>query len=177
MKVEKAATEYDEDGNLWITFKVPIEHRYLARGIERVMNETNKVFGITVSPFRKKRSLDANAYYWRLCGELAKVLDETPESIYRRHIEDLGVFETICMQSKAVQSFAKMWKSGHTGRMVETRASKLKGCTTVLAYYGSSDFDTKQMSRLIDNCIQDCRSVGIETATPQEIARLKEEWK
>ena len=60
--------------------------------------------------------------------------------------------------------------------MVDTRASKLPGCVTVLAYYGSSDFDKQQMSHLIDNCIQDCRAVGVETMPPDKIALLKEEW-
>ena len=46
--------------------------------------------------------------------------------------------------------------------MIDTRKSKLLGCTTVLAYYGSSDFDNAQMSRLIDNCIEDCKSVGVK---------------
>lgn len=177
IRIDAAATEYDADGNLWLTFRIPIEYRQAARGIERVVNETQKIFGITFAPFRKKRSLDANAYYWKLCGELAKVLNESPEAIYRKHIAELGIYETLCMETKAVPSFARMWKSGHIGRLIGTRVSKLVGCTTVLAYHGSSDFDTKQMSRLIDNCIQDCREQGIETATPQELQRLKEGWK
>ena len=41
-------------------------------------------------------------------------------------------------------------------------------------YYGSSTYDSKQMARLIDNIVQDCKAVGVETATPQELARLKE---
>ena len=40
----------------------------------------------------------------------------------------------------------------------------------------SSDFDKQQMSHLIDNCIQDCRAVGVETMPPDKIALLKEEW-
>ena len=50
------------------------------------------------------------------------------------------------------------------------------GCTTVLAYYGSSDFDTQEMSRLIDNCIQDCKAVGIEVLPPDKIQAMKEAW-
>lgn len=60
--------------------------------------------------------------------------------------------------------------------MVETRASKVTGCTTVLAYYGSSDFDKAQMSRLIDNCIQDCRALDIETLPPWQLEGMIEAW-
>ena len=46
-----------------------------------------------------------------------------------------------------------------------------------MLYYGSSTFDTKQMSRLIDNIVQDCKAVGIETLTPQQLDALKEGWR
>lgn len=177
IRVDAAATEYDEQGNLWLTFKIPMEDRYKARGIERVMSEgTNQQQAITFERYKKKRSLDANAYYWVLCGKLAEVLNLSPDEIYRRHIRDLGNYQTICMVSKAVGDFSHFWCSEHTGRQIETRKSKIPGCTTVLAYYGSSDFDIHQMSRLIDNCVQDCQAVGIETMPPNELKALVERW-
>ena len=129
-----------------------------------------------IRPVRKRRSLDANAYYWSLCGELADALHMTPQELYLRHIRDLGNYEVYCMQTKAVDDFKRLWCSDHLGRQVETRESKIEGCTTVLAYYGSSDFDTRQMSRLIDNCIQDCIAAGIETRPQEEIQALLEAW-
>lgn len=176
IRVNAAATEYDADGNLWLTFKIPMTDRAKARGIERVMSEDAQQHGITFGKYKQKRSLDANAYYWVLCGKLAEVLNLPPKEIYRQHIRDIGNYQTICMKQEAVQEFAKLWCRDHEGRLIETKKSSLKGCTTVLAYYGSSDFDTKQMSRLIDNCIQDCRSVGVETMTPAELDRLIGRW-
>lgn len=112
---------------------------------------------------KPRRSLDANALYWELCGRLARAVNEPPEDV-------------LCVQDKAVENFAQHWCSGHLGRMVETRASKVTGCTTVLAYYGSSDFDKAQMSRLIDNCIQDCRALDIETLPPWQLEGMIEAW-
>lgn len=43
----------------------------------------------------------------------------------------------------------------------------------MLLYYGSSTYDGAQMARLIDNIVQDCKAVGIETMTPDELARLE----
>lgn len=125
---------------------------------------------------RKRRSLDANALYWELCGRLARAVNEPPIEVYKRHIKDIGNYEVLCIQNKAVDDFTKYWCDAHLGRMVETISSKIPGCTTVLAYYGSSDFDKAQMSRLIDNCIQDCRAVGVETWPEDKVALLKEEW-
>ena len=43
-------------------------------------------------------------------------------------------------------------------------------------WYGSSVYDTEQMSRLIDAIVQDCRDVGIETMTPREMDALVSRW-
>lgn len=135
-----------------------------------------KLYDCSIKEHREKRSLDANAYYWKLCGELAKAVHEKPEEIYRRHIRDFGNYDVLCMQDRALEAFQKHWISGHLGRFVETREAKLPSCTTVLAYYGSSDFDRREMSALIDSCIQDCRALGLETLPPDKLALLKEAW-
>ena len=48
---------------------------------------------------------------------------------------------------------------------------------TVRCFYGSSQYNTKQMSRLIDDIIQDCEALGIETKSPDEIANMISQWK
>ena len=70
-----------------------------------------------------------------------------------------------------------VYKRQGLGWQVETLESKLKGCTNVVLYYGSSSYDTKQMSMLIDNIVQDCKALGIETMTPRELQALKDGWK
>lgn len=62
------------------------------------------------------------------------------------------------------------------GWQTDTIPSKLEGCTNVVLYYGSSTYDTEQMSRLIDIVVQDCKALGIETKTPDEIANMLSLW-
>ena len=57
-----------------------------------------------------------------------------------------------------------------------TGPSKIKGCVNVTVWYGSSVYDTKQMSRLIDAIVQDCKAAGIETMTPAELDALVSRW-
>lgn len=45
------------------------------------------------------------------------------------------------------------------------------------AYRGSSTYDTAEMSRLIEGIIEECKEQGIETATPEELARMQKLWK
>ena len=39
---------------------------------------------------------------------------------------------------------------------------------------GSSQYDTAQMSHLIDGLVSECREAGIETATPDELRHMLE---
>ena len=45
------------------------------------------------------------------------------------------------------------------------------------AYYGSSSYNSKQMSRLINDLVEDCKEVGIETKPKEEIDSLLRSWK
>lgn len=169
---DRAQVVHNDLGN-WLCLH--IKNAPMAR-VECEQLKDGKVYTAKIAPKQEIRGLDANAMYWALCRKLAKAMGEPPECIYRRHIKDIGNYEVLCMQTRAVASFGQKWASNHTGRFIETRASKISGCTTVLAYYGSSDFDKRQMSQLIDNCIQDCKNVGVETAPPSLLSELKDEW-
>ena len=132
---------------------------------------------IEVKKFRERRSLDANAYAWVLMDKLASKMGESKVDIYREYIKNIGGnSETVCVQNKAVDKLCEAWESKGIGWQTETFPSKIEGCTNVILYYGSSPYDTEQMSRLLDLIIQDCKQLGIPTETPDEIARLKALW-
>lgn len=132
---------------------------------------------IEIKPYKERRSLDANAYFWVLADKLSEKLNIPKEELYREYIRNIGgVSETVCVQDKAVDKLCEAWESKGIGWQTETFESKLEGCTNVILYYGSSTYDTAQMSRLLDLIIQDCNQLDIPTETPDEIARLKALW-
>lgn len=132
---------------------------------------------IEVKPYRERRSLDANAYCWVLIDKLANKLNMSKEAIYREYIKNIGGnSEIVCIKNTAVERLCEGWKKNGIGWQTETFESKISGCTNVILYYGSSTYDTAQMSRLLDLIIQDCKEQGIPTETPNEIARLKALW-
>ena len=140
------------------------------------MNGLEKL-SIEIKPFRPKRSLDANAYSWVMIDKLAEKLNYTKLDVYREYIKHIGGnSETVCVKTEAVERLCKGWSSNGIGWITETFPSKIEGCTNVILYYGSSSYDSAQMSRLIDNIVQDCKTFGIETATPDELARMKSLW-
>ena len=52
-----------------------------------------------------------------------------------------------------------------------------KNFTHYRVYKGSSEYDTKEMSLLIDGIVHEAQNLGIETMPPNEIERLKGMWK
>jgi hypothetical protein len=132
---------------------------------------------VEIKQQRPRRSLDANAYCWVLLDKLAAKLGRTKAEIYREAIRSIGgVSETVCVRDIAVDKLIEGWQHNGLGWFADKMPSKLKGCTNVVLYYGSSTYDTKQMSALIDAIIQDCKAVGVETLRPEQIAALNAAW-
>ena len=145
----------------------------------------DKKYIVTVKEYKQKRSLDANAYCWVLIDKLAEKLHSTlkqdtedvKKQIYQKAIRDIGgVSDTVCVLNKSVDKLCRAWEKNGLGWQTETLPSKIEGCTNVIVYYGSSVYDTVQMSRLIDSIVQECRAQGIETMPPYELEVLKQEW-
>jgi hypothetical protein len=133
---------------------------------------------LKVGKFKNKRSLDANAYCWTLIGKIAEKTRVPKEEVYREAIRGIGGnYDIVCIKEEAAQSLRSAWERNGIGWQTEIMLSKLDGCTNVLLYYGSSTYDTEQMSRLIENIIQDCKALGIETKSQAEIDSLIQSWR
>lgn len=149
--------------------------RKAAENVRQAVTQ-NEEMEVIIRKKRKRRSLDANAYLWVLCDKIAQKLLSTKEEVYRKLIHDVGVFDYIAVVNKAVEKFVSNWQSKGIGWIAEVEESKLEGCKKVCVYYGSSTYDTKEMSRVIDEAVHYAKSMGIETMTPDEIEELKQKW-
>ena len=158
------------------TLTLEINERNDFESLVDEMRDKDKL-SIEVKPYREKRSLDANAYFFVLADKLAEKLHTSKVEVYRNAIKDIGgVSEVVCVKNQAVERLCEGWSQNGIGWQTETFPSKIEGCTNVILYYGSSTYDTKQMSALIDHIVQDCKAVGIETRTPDEIADMLSLW-
>ena len=133
----------------------------------------DKEYTLEIKKFRLKRSLDANAYFWVLVGKLADVLHTDNDSMYLSLLERYGVFAHVIIKEKAVKQFEQEYRLvNNLGEVTVNGSTGIQ----LQCFFGSSTYDTKQMARLIDGIISECKEVGIETMTPQELQILKEEW-
>ena len=123
---------------------------------------------------KKKRSLDANSLLWHVCDEIAKVIHSTKEEVYRMAITEVGRFIEMSFSSqKDMEDFIRWWTEKGVGWIVEMVDREL---LIVHAYIGSSRYDTKEMSVLIDNVVESARELGISTKSDDEIESLIRSW-
>lgn len=124
----------------------------------------DKPLTVTVKEFRRKRSLSQNAYLWVLLDQLGQKVGLGKEEVYKSFVRDCGVFEILPIRNEAAERFISNWSKNGIGWFTEDLGeSKLKGYTKLIAYYGSSTYNTKEMTRLIDAVIRECKEQGIQT--------------
>lgn len=161
----------NRDGTQNITVTVSADFR----------EEYDELYGkdikIEIKKLSGARTLDASARAWALIDQIAEKTGLKKHEVYRNAIKDIGgVSDIVCVRNEAVQSLCSGWSEHGIGWQTETEPSKLKGCTNVTLYYGSSVYDTKQMSALIDSLVQDANALGITTMTPEEQEKLILQW-
>ena len=165
-----------DSGGVWLCLRVTAP----AAAKEFCTTMQPKLYDADLKVHREKRSLDANAYCWVLIGKLAAKLRITPEEIYRAYIPDVaGNYEIVPVREDKVPAWEKLWCSGHIGRMIEDigPCRNIDGYHNIRSFIGSSDYDTEQMSGLIDLVISDCKSQGIETLPPDKLDAMKQDWR
>lgn len=142
-----------------------------------------KVLRITAVQWRDKRSLDANAYMWVLLTKQAEALKISKTRAYnialRRYgqpeIIDGSVMYTPIPDTEEAEETAIEAETFHIKPTSQVMTGK-DGVMyrTYKMIRGSSTYDTKEMSELIDGIVSDCKELGIDTATPDEIKHMLE---
>jgi hypothetical protein len=158
------------NGEVLITFSVN-EKNILLPEYEKLKN--CKKLRIKAVQYREKRSLDANAYLWVLLQKLAEMLRTDKWSVYLQMLKRYGQFTYIVVKPGAVEAVKKQWRECEEIGEIEVNGTK---AVQMLCYYGSSNYDAKEMSVLIDGVVSECQELGIETLPPAELQRIKEQW-
>lgn len=158
----------------WLMLKV--EPRAAAQFCDEMKD--GKVYEADLKEHRRRRSLDANSFCWVMLGKLANKLGLSKEEVYREFIKDVGDnYEILPIRNDAVDKWIANWQSKGVGWCCDILGeSKLEGYTNVITYYGSSTYDSKQMSKLINLIVDECKLQGIEVMTQAEIALLMDGW-
>jgi hypothetical protein len=155
------------EGGLKVTFLIADKEKAL-REIEAIKDAQELI--ITAKPHKAKRSLDANAYFWVLCDRIAKRLSSDKWTIYLLQLSKYGVFADLRATAQALEILKDKFR--YTEILSAEGESYIVRC-----YFGSSTYNTKEMSDLIHGTVSDAESLGIDTITPEELERMLAIWK
>lgn len=136
---------------------------------------------IEIKKYRKKRSLDANAYFHVLVGKIADVLGNSKPAVKNMLISKYGQYEIdngslvhlIIREDIDVSEKEDIHLS-------PTSCIKALDDGKVYRVYrlmrGSHTYNTEEMSKLIDGTVSEAKELGIETMTPDQIEEMKQKW-
>lgn len=126
---------------------------------------------IKIDRYREKRSLNANNYCWKLLTEIGNVTRQSKDDVYFLMLKRYG-------QSEMISVLAHIPIREYVKYCEEAGESSLNGklFKHYRVYKGSSEFDTKEMSIFIDGVVSEAKELGVQTETPEQIAKLKSLW-
>ena len=146
-----------------------------------IENEYDKLkdskLSIKAVKFRKKRSLDANAYLWVILSKLAEVHKTSKDEMYEEMLQKYPIYyqdedgNYILVTLKADIDTSKL--EGHWQYYKSSEDGKFK---SYLMIKGTSLFNTSEMSHFIEMVVQEAKGEGIETLPPEELERMKSQW-
>lgn len=183
-KLKDLTINRDQTQNITITVDSDFREMFDKLKDEKVTVEIKKQTGL--------RSMDANAYLWHLCGEIAKASskysNDGKADVYRDAIKAKGEWEPLLIKEEAVDTFIKKWSQKGTGWFAEViddyveedfddiMGDKPVRRKEVHAYYGSSTYSSLSMSRIIDYVVNIASDLNIPTMTQKEYEKIMTSW-
>lgn len=148
---------------------------------EDIEKMSGKELSVELKQYRQKRSLDANAYYWVLCKKISESIRESNAFVHNEMLRKYGQIELVDGQAVYLvipdtddaQRRVDEAMSYHLRPTSQVKLGKDgKLYRTYMMLRGSSTYDTREMSVLIDGVVTEAKELGIETLTPDQIKEM-----
>ena len=131
--------------------------------------DKEKIFEI--KEFKKKRSLNSNAYLWVLCTEIANIMTLSKEDVYVKMLEDYGVSILVPLTvDTEPEKYFKYYSYFDKGKL------NGKECIWYKVFKGSSEYDSKEMTHLLNGVVEEAKQLGIMTLDEIEIQEMLDRW-
>lgn len=182
MRAKFRGISKDYENNKWIATLNFEDNEIVSTYQELKDRELN----VEIKNFRKKRSLDANSYYWVCSNKLAAKLHVSNESMHNMLLRRYGAIERIDGSPVTVyipdtdEAEEKALNASTYHIKPTSQVKEGQNGTMFRAYLmikGSHEYNTEEMSRLIDGVVAECKEVGIETLPPYELERIVNAWR
>jgi hypothetical protein len=173
LKFSKAHITQEFNGDFNIILTIPKDQRNVIETLNELLTD-DKPKVCKIDHYKKKRSLNANNYMWQLVTQIADKLRTSKDEVYLSMLKRYGQSSVVSVVDEAVPMFMKSVQYAEEfGKGIVNG----KNFTHIKVFVGSSSYDSREMSILIDGVVSEAEGLGIVTMTPNEIQRLKDNWK
>lgn len=165
-----AVTQDIISGKLNVTFQIdtaPVDELNRIAALE--------CLDIKADKRRRKRSLDANGLLWHCLGKMSQAMTPPVDKweVYLKMLREYGQYTYICVKPNVVDAVKEQWRECEVIGEIDING---KHAVQMLCYFGSSTYDSKQFSVLLDGVIYEMKELGLEPPPPAELRRVIEQW-
>lgn len=176
LKVKLHDVSINLQGQNIISFEVTDSKYNLGNLIDKLKEliaKNKDLFVIEVKQHKKSRSLDANATLWKMLSMMAEKLNTTKDELYLEMLDRYGVFTHIVVKPNVVERVKQEWRTVRELGMIKVNG---KEGMQLQCYFGSSTYDTKEFSVLLDGVIQEAKEIGIDFISKEDRNLMLEQW-
>jgi len=134
---------------------------------------------VEIKKYREKRSKDANAYFHVLVNKIAEAQGLGNDEVKKSLVIEYGALAkdddgyTVGFKLPASVNIDSIYPYA---KVFDIREENGRTFNCYLVYKHTHELDSKEMARLIDGTIYVAQDLGIETDTPEQLAKYKEGW-
>ena len=164
---------FSRDKKCRITIELDQDFRH---GFDKLSDE---LVDVTIKKYRKRRSISANAYFHVLVNKIAAERMCSDDEVKHDLVLEYGTMARDAAGKVIGFKLPDPVDASDLYPYTKRFDTRVEGGVTFgcyLVYKQTRMMDTKEMAHLIDGAIQEARELGIETDTPEQLARLQAQW-
>lgn len=132
-----------------------------------------KLLDVSMKVHREKRSKDANALLWACIGDIARATFMDKWDVYLSLLKRYGKYTYIVSKPDAAEAVKRQWRECEIIGDIDIHGTK---GVQMLCYFGSSTYDTKEMSTLLEGTLSEMDQLNIQRPASSTIRRAMNEW-
>ena len=127
--------------------------------------DKTKIYDVEIKEHKSKRSLESNRMFWGIIQQIKDATDNDLMDIYAEVLERCDVkHEYLLVLPETIEALKKVFRAV---KILEYRDYNGKEMAVVKGWIGSSKFNTKEMSLLIDQAIKIAVENGVTIDTSE----------
>lgn len=162
-------------------YQITLEAKEIPPGVDKLPEDIR----INLTRWTNKRSMSANAYYWVLVTKIARELRQSETFVHNMLLCEYGQpliidgkIPYVAIKDTAAAQIDVMESSTYHLKATSSLAYRINGETyrDYMMLKGSSQYDTEEMSQLINGTVEEAKGLGIETLPPAELERMMQAY-